>query len=518
MGSSSDGDESVPADESHRSPQRVRRRRGGKDEEEKPASSKEQATRSATQIDGAAAARGPKKLVLGLFSRALTAALLALAATALLSSSSSSPSSLGVVDNVASRSSSSNSPASSSLFEPTFDPSTGLTLPPPSIWDGKVKEASSSSSPGIKMNKRRSSRYYYSSLREEAREWFTSTFDIYIEHAFPRDDLKPLSCSGSDSQGGIALTRIDAMTTALLLGETERLEGTVAWASRRGATEKKSGSSSEDAGGEANGDSGDVLRFDNKRGSRVHVFELTIRAVGSLVSSHIYLKRGLLLRNASSSNSPSSSSPNASSSSPPPPLRFPSYDGVSLLNQALDLAESLLPAFDTPTGIPLSWVHLTEEEGQQPRSWTPRKEKDRSTCAACAGTLLLEFAALSRESGDPRFELAASRAARALHSRRSPLTGLVGNTIDVDTGSFLRRDSGVGAGIDSYYEYLLKSYLLTGEGYSGAGGFFLVFSSSFFSRDGEKESGEREKKTEGEKRNRREGKKTTLTFSISLFL
>lgn len=33
-------------------------------------------------------------------------------------------------------------------------------------------------------------------------------------------------------------------------------------------------------------------------------------------------------------------------------------------------------------------------------------------------------------------------------------------------GDWVRRDSGVGAGIDSYYEYLLKAYVLLGdEGY-----------------------------------------------------
>ena len=34
------------------------------------------------------------------------------------------------------------------------------------------------------------------------------------------------------------------------------------------------------------------------------------------------------------------------------------------------------------------------------------------------------------------------------------------------SGDWVRRDSGVGAGIDSYYEYLLKAYVLLGdEGY-----------------------------------------------------
>ena len=38
---------------------------------------------------------------------------------------------------------------------------------------------------------------------------------------------------------------------------------------------------------------------------------------------------------------------------------------------------------------------------------------------------------------------------------RSPL-GLVGNTLNVDLPSWERHDSGIGAGIDSFYEYLLK--------------------------------------------------------------
>lgn len=39
----------------------------------------------------------------------------------------------------------------------------------------------------------------------------------------------------------------------------------------------------------------------------------------------------------------------------------------------------------------------------------------------------------------------------------------MGNTINVDTGVWSRRDSGVGAGVDSFYEYLLKAYLAFGD-------------------------------------------------------
>lgn len=39
---------------------------------------------------------------------------------------------------------------------------------------------------------------------------------------------------------------------------------------------------------------------------------------------------------------------------------------------------------------------------------------------------------------------------------RDPGTGLLGNTLHVDSAEWLRKDSGIGAGIDSFYEYLLK--------------------------------------------------------------
>jgi len=39
----------------------------------------------------------------------------------------------------------------------------------------------------------------------------------------------------------------------------------------------------------------------------------------------------------------------------------------------------------------------------------------------------------------------------------------MGTVLNVDSGDWIRRDSGVGAGIDSYYEYCLKAYVLLGE-------------------------------------------------------
>lgn len=41
--------------------------------------------------------------------------------------------------------------------------------------------------------------------------------------------------------------------------------------------------------------------------------------------------------------------------------------------------------------------------------------------------------------------------------------GLVGTSLDMRTATWLERNGGVGPGADSFYEYLLKAYLLFGD-------------------------------------------------------
>ena len=42
---------------------------------------------------------------------------------------------------------------------------------------------------------------------------FTHGYHNYMEHAFPHDELKPITCSGHDTLGGYALTVVDALDT-----------------------------------------------------------------------------------------------------------------------------------------------------------------------------------------------------------------------------------------------------------------------------------------------------------------
>jgi ER degradation enhancer, mannosidase alpha-like 2 len=119
-----------------------------------------------------------------------------------------------------------------------------------------------------------------------------------------------------------------------------------------------------------------------------------------------------------------------------------------LLALADDLGRRLSPVFASPTGMPYMYVNL--------KTGAVRGAESNP---AEIGTLILEFGALARLTGKPAYYDEAKRAVMELYARRSRL-GLVGSTINVETGAWTQRDSHVGGGIDSYYEYLLKASLL----------------------------------------------------------
>ncbi|XP_073152068.1 alpha-mannosidase I MNS4 [Henckelia pumila] len=238
-------------------------------------------------------------------------------------------------------------------------------------------------------------------LRDEVREMFYHAFNGYMKHAFPRDELKPLSCGGEDTLGGYALTLIDSLDTLALLGDQERFSASVEWIGKN-------------------------LRFDINK--TVSIFETTIRILGGLLSAHLI---------ASDYNTG---------------MRIPSYDD-ELLRLAEDLGRRMLTAFDTPTGIPFGSVNLLLGVDEN---------ESKITSTAGGGTLTLEFGVLSRLTNDPIFEQVTKNAVRGLWSRRSRIN-LVGAHIDVFTGEWTQKDAGIGTSIDSFYEYLLKAYLLFGD-------------------------------------------------------
>ncbi|KAG0045884.1 alpha mannosidase-like protein [Gryganskiella cystojenkinii] len=253
-------------------------------------------------------------------------------------------------------------------------------------------------------------------LRQEAKDMFMHGYQGYLNYAFPKDELNPVACIGrgadkrnpnninvNDVLGDFSLTLIDALDTLAAMREPEMFRNAIKLVRRH--------------------------VFDFNIDSRVQVFEVNIRVLGALLSGHLY------------------------ASDPKFQSLVKGYNG-ELLTMATDLGKRLIKAFEnTPTGIP--WPRVNLRRGVL---W----EESSETCVAGAGSLLLEFGVLSRLTGDPSFEDAAKKALFELWSRRSHI-GLVGNTINITSGEWMSLMTGIGAGTDSFYEYLLKSYVLFGE-------------------------------------------------------
>ena len=218
------------------------------------------------------------------------------------------------------------------------------------------------------------------------REEFLHAWLGYKQYAWGHDSLRPLSKTPRDWYGeSLWMTPVDALDTLILMGLKGEAERTKTAIIQN-------------------------LSFD--KDIYVQNFEITIRLLGGLLSSYQLTgdKRLLML--------------------------------------ADDLGTRLLPAFESPTGIPYRFVNLRSG-----------KVREAETNPAEAGTLLIEFGALSKLTGKPVFYQKAKRALEEVHKRRSPL-GLLGSNINVETGKWTNTDSHIGGGIDSYYEYLLKCWLL----------------------------------------------------------
>src|SRR5207253_2303910 len=226
-------------------------------------------------------------------------------------------------------------------------------------------------------------------LAASVRTEFLHAWSNYERYAWRHDALKPLSKTHHDWYGqSLLMTPVDALDTLILM---------------------KLDAEADKARALITSD----LSFD--RDIYVKNFEITIRLLGGLLSG--YQLTG----------------------------------DRRLLGLAEDLGNRLLPAFNSPTGMPYVYVNLRTGQFRDPVS-NPAE----------TGTLLLEFGTLSKLTGKPVFYEKAKRALVETFKRRSPL-GLVGESINVDTGAWTNADSHISGGIDSYYEYLWKCWLLFGD-------------------------------------------------------
>ena len=223
-------------------------------------------------------------------------------------------------------------------------------------------------------------------LAEKVKQEFLHAWKGYKTYAWGHDELKPISKTYYDWYGvPFYLTALDAMDTMTLMGLTEEADSTREYIATH-------------------------LNFNQD--VFVNVFEFTIRCLGSLISNYQMTK------------------------------------DQRLLNLAVDLADRMLPAFVSGTGMPYRQVNLK----------TGEVRGDVSNPAE-VGTLFLEFGALTQLTGNAKYFNHAKIALLQLYELRSDID-LVGDAIDVTTGEWKSKESHIGGGIDSYYEYVLKGAYL----------------------------------------------------------
>ncbi len=228
-------------------------------------------------------------------------------------------------------------------------------------------------------------------LAQDVKAQMAWAWDQYRTHAWGKDEIRPVTGTASSfplKTRHLGLSLVEALDTLWVMGLDSRFQDGVDWVK---------------------------ASFDADVDGEVSVFETSIRLVGGLLSAH-----------------------------------HACGDPV-LLAKARDLADRLLPAFATPTGMPYRFVNLKTGAVREP-----------VTSPADIATYLPEWGTLSRLTGDPRYAAAARKAMVAVFDRRSGLD-LVATKIDVLTGEWRSRQATVGSYCDSFFEYLWDSWQLFGD-------------------------------------------------------
>jgi mannosyl-oligosaccharide alpha-1,2-mannosidase len=129
----------------------------------------------------------------------------------------------------------------------------------------------------------------------------------------------------------------------------------------------------------------------------------------------------------------------------------------SLLETARLVMDKLLVAFNTTTGIPHQTVNLRTKVHWNP-DWT-----GGASILSEFGSIQLELRTLSYHTKNPLYDMIATHLAQILDARCVKANFLCPTMFSVSNAEARSEQITLGALGDSYYEYLLKQYLLTGK-------------------------------------------------------
>ncbi|KAL8458852.1 hypothetical protein ACS0TY_036381 [Phlomoides rotata] len=225
--------------------------------------------------------------------------------------------------------------------------------------------------------------------RGKVKDAMLHAWSSYEKYAWGHDELQPQSKNGVDSFGGLGATLIDALDTLYIMGLDEQFQRAREWVAQS---------------------------LDFNKNYDASVFETTIRVVGGLLSAY-------------------------------------DLSGDKLfLEKSKDIADRLLPAWNSPSGIPYNIINLIHGNAHNP-GWT-----GGDSILADSGTEQLEFIALSQRTGDPKYQQKVENVIIELN-KTFPPDGLLPIYINPHRGTRSYSTITFGAMGDSFYEYLLKVWI-----------------------------------------------------------
>ncbi|XP_049586520.1 mannosyl-oligosaccharide 1,2-alpha-mannosidase IA isoform X2 [Syngnathus scovelli] len=231
--------------------------------------------------------------------------------------------------------------------------------------------------------------------REKVKEMMKFAWDNYKQYAWGKNELRPLTKNGhiGNMFGGLrGASIIDSLDTLYIMGLLDEYNDAKEWVRSN---------------------------LDLTSNGEASLFEVNIRYVGGLLSAY-YLTGEEMFK-----------------------------------TKVLELGAKLLPAFNTPTGIPRGVINLGSGS-----SWSWGWASAGSSILAEFGTLHLEFIHLSELSGDPIYTEKVMNIRKLLNKIEKP-QGLYPNFLSPVSGNWVQHHVSIGGLGDSFYEYLIKSYLMS---------------------------------------------------------
>lgn len=233
--------------------------------------------------------------------------------------------------------------------------------------------------------------------REKVREMVLHAYSGYSKYAWGQNEHRPMSKTGHSANvfgsHSLGITIIDSLDTIFLAELKDSYQKSREWIE---------------------------TQFNPNVPSEISAFEINIRLVGGFLSIYALTNDKLYL------------------------------------DKAQQVADLLLPAFETPTGIPYALIVLSSGSAKN-WNWAA------GGCSILSelGTMHLEFQYLSQLTGKDIYLQKVEKIRKVL--KEASEGNMYYNYINPQSGKWCQKQASLGGLGDSFYEYLIKSWVLSGK-------------------------------------------------------